>query len=46
MPGMCSCSNYILTFPETADAADRMLLLSALFQIDYAKFEREGGDDH
>jgi hypothetical protein len=38
------CSNFILTFPPDASSADRVLLLTAVLQADYAHFEKQGGD--
>lgn len=37
-------NNYILEFPRDATAEDRMLLLTALFQVEYQLFEG-GGDE-
>lgn len=37
-------NNYILEFPRESTAEDRMLLLTALFQVEYQLFERTGGE--
>jgi hypothetical protein len=38
-------SNYLMSFPNDSTAHDRMLLITAMFQLEYAFFEREGGDE-
>lgn len=37
-------NNYILEFPRDSTAEDRMLLLTALFQVEYQLFERSGDE--
>lgn len=37
-------SNYILSFPPSSTAAERAMLVVAIFQLDYQMFEKRGGD--
>uniref|UniRef100_K3WVW8 Phospholipid scramblase n=1 Tax=Globisporangium ultimum (strain ATCC 200006 / CBS 805.95 / DAOM BR144) TaxID=431595 RepID=K3WVW8_GLOUD len=37
-------SNYILEFPRDSTPEDRMLLLTAVFQVEYQIFERSGSE--
>lgn len=45
---LCRCcfeySNYILEFPIDSDARDRMLLITAMIQVEYHLFERSGNE--
>eukprot|EP00004_Rigifila_ramosa_P018583 TRINITY_DN4643_c0_g1_i1.p2 TRINITY_DN4643_c0_g1~~TRINITY_DN4643_c0_g1_i1.p2 ORF type:complete len:291 (+),score=59.31 TRINITY_DN4643_c0_g1_i1:257-1129(+) len=38
-------NNYLLSFPPDASLEDRMLLVTALFQVDYQFFQARGGND-
>jgi len=40
----CEYSNYILEFPANSDADDRMLLITAMFQVEYHLFETSGDE--
>lgn len=37
-------NNYVLEFPRDSTAEDRMLLLTAVFQVEYQLFERSGDE--
>lgn len=40
-----SCSNFILEFPQSATAAERALLTSAVFYVEYHLFEKKGNEN-
>lgn len=40
----CMFSNYILEFPPYSTVEERMLLVTAMFQIDYHLFEKKGNE--
>lgn len=44
----CRCTfmfdNYIVEFPPTASAEERLLLIAAVMQTEYAVFSRKGGE--
>lgn len=37
-----ACNNHILEFADQATAAERALLIAAVFQVDYQLFEQQG----
>ena len=40
----CEYSSYMLEFPPDSDAHDRMLLITAMFQVEYHLFESSGDE--
>ncbi len=37
--------NYLLEFPAESTPEERALLITSIFQLDYAYFEKKGGED-